>query len=158
MHKFIWKVILTGTGIDRKYLMSKIAYNSDVPATSKILRKKIMINNSSDVYNIDLMLNDTDPDEINDSMVKTSAFTIIAVNITDKKTLDGCINIIKRLKRKNIYVIALGEDEKYRAEFYDDELKALNDTISGYYIISLKYDIEPVLDSIVNNTISRMNI
>ncbi|AAT43104.1 hypothetical protein [Picrophilus oshimae] len=157
MHKFIWKVILTGAG-DRRYLMSKIAYNSDVPATSKILRKRIRINNSSDVYNIDLMLNDIDPGEINDSIAKTAAFIIVAANITDKSTLDESIRIIKSLNGKNVYIIALGDDEKYRAEFYDRELETLNNMVSGYYITSLKYDIEPVIERIVNNAIERMNI
>jgi len=147
MFKFTWKIAVIGdsevgkTSLIRRFIDDSFDAERH-PSQNKIYKKRVDISLNGKDAEINLLIFDISPSGENIEKYLLGANGLIVVgDITKKESYnvmgDLCEAVIDSLgDHKNIMFVGNKSDLRYKAEFWEKELKKLSKLYSGFYMIA----------------------
>ncbi len=117
IHKIIWKVTVIGIkNSGKSSLISAAAFKTSSPLSTRgFIRKKVNIEIDGEDYDIDLLFFEMPLENISDKMLSKSTFILLTTDITNMKSLIEAENFIKNNVDKEVFIIAMKSDLRYKS-------------------------------------------
>ena len=144
MFKFTWKIAVIGDSeVGKTSLVKRFVYEvfdgERHPSENKIYKKKIDISLNGKDAEINLLIFDITPSDENIEKYLMGANGLIVVG--DITRMDSysvmeklCKSVVDALENhKSIMFVGNKSDLRYKAEFWEEDLKKLSDSYSGLY-------------------------